>query len=96
MKATGPVLYPCLAAAALGVFAVLELLVWRAGGSYPDALVQVRYVDKVNRLTPQAIREICNQPLIPPELVKKRNGLFLRCGTPGLQGVYRIQLYSDE
>ncbi|ORM70302.1 hypothetical protein [Pantoea rwandensis] len=96
MKVPGPVIYPCLAAAALGILAVLELLIWRVGGSYPDALAQVRYVDNVNRLTPQAMREICSQPLTTPELEMKRNGLFLRCGTPGLQGVYRIQRYSDE
>lgn len=76
VKASRPVLYPCLAVAALGIFAVLELLVWRVGRSYPDALVQVRYVDNINRLTPQAMREICNQPLTTPALVRSETACF--------------------
>ena len=87
----GPVLYPCLAAAALILFSGLENMLWRTGDSYPVELAQVRYVDDIRLLTPQAMRYICNLPLTTPELLKKQNGLYLRCGTPGLEGMYRIE-----
>lgn len=89
------VLSPCLTAAALVLCAVAENLIWRSGNYYPAALAQVRYVDDVSLLTPQAQRDICNLPLAEPELASKQNGLYLRCGTPGLEGVYKIEDYQD-
>lgn len=91
----GAVLYPCLAAAALVLFTGMEYLMWRTCVSYPTVLAQVRYVDDVTLLTPQALREICGLPLTKPELKSKQNGLYLRCGTPALEGVYRIERYKD-
>ena len=84
------VLLPCLIAALLAGFTGLENALWRLGKSYPAALAQTRYVDDIRLLTPQAAREICSLPLAQPELVRKRNGLYLRCGAPLLEGVYRI------
>ncbi|MFJ5981341.1 hypothetical protein [Enterobacter cancerogenus] len=84
------VLLPCLIAALLAGFTGLENALWRLGKSYPAALAQTRYVDDIHLLTPQAVRDICSMPLAQPELVKKSNGLYLRCGTPLLEGVYRI------
>lgn len=71
-----------------------ESLIWRLSDSYPAALSQTRYVDNIKLLTPQAIKTICNQPLTHPELVWKRNGLYLRCGLPGIEGMYRIESYD--
>ncbi len=89
-KVTGAVLLPCLMAVFFIVFSGLENALWRTGKSYPAALAQTRYVDDIRLLTPQAAREICRLPLTQPELVKKRNGTYLRCGTPWFEGVYRI------
>ncbi|ASM03159.1 MULTISPECIES: hypothetical protein [Enterobacterales] len=91
----GAVLYPCLAAAALVLFTGIENLMWRTGVSYPAVFAQVRYVDDVSLLTPQALMDICGLPLTKPELKRKQNGLYLRCGTPVLEGVYRIEHYKD-
>lgn len=88
-------IYPCLAAAALIIFTGLENLIWRAGSSYPAVLAQVRYVDDAILLTPQAMKDICGLPLTKPEIERKQNGLYLRCGTPGIEGVYRIEAYKE-
>ncbi|WP_324726362.1 hypothetical protein [Klebsiella sp. ZJOU C1] len=87
------VLYPCLAAITLVLFMALEKLLWYTGDWYPAVLTQVRYVNDSSLLTPQAVRDICGLPLTIPELIHKRNGLYLRCGTPGIEGVYRIERY---
>lgn len=84
------VLLPCLIAALLAGFTGLENALWRLGKSYPAALAQTRYVDDIHLLTPQAAKEICNLPLTRPEIIEKRNGLYLRCGTPLFEGMYRI------
>ena len=87
------VLYPCLAAITLVLLVALENLLWYTGDWYPAALTQARYVNDSSLLTPQAVRDICSLPLTTPELVNKRNGLYLRCGIPGIEGVYRIERY---
>lgn len=87
----GAVLYPCIAVAALVLFIGLEFLLWNTSASYPAVLAQVRYVEDVRLLTPQARKDICGLPLTKPELERKQNGLYLRCGTPGIEGVYRIE-----
>jgi hypothetical protein len=53
-------------------------------------LAGVRDVDNVTLLIPAAMKEICGNQLPVPELKQKRNGLYLRCGTPGIEGVWRI------
>ncbi|UMB75186.1 hypothetical protein FXN80_13740 [Dickeya fangzhongdai] len=88
------VLYSCVVSMAMVIAGCRENLVWRLADSYPYALSQIRYVEKAELMTPQAMRHICNLPLTPPELVRKANGLFLRCGTPGFEGMYRIELYG--
>lgn len=90
MALSRAVLYPCLTAAVLVLCAGAENIIWRNGNYYPAALAQVRYVDDVRLLTPQAQRDICHLPLTEPELAIKQNGLYLRCGTPALEGVYKI------
>lgn len=92
----GAVLYTCLVAMAAVLFIGLESLIWHTGDSYPRGLAQVRYVDDVRLLTPQAMRDICRLPLTIPELVQKQSGLYLRCGVPGLEGVYRIERYKTQ
>ncbi|HDG1708963.1 TPA: hypothetical protein PFE25_002120 [Kluyvera ascorbata] len=92
----GVVLYPCLVAMAAVMFIGLDSLIWHTGDNYPRRLAQIRYVDDVRLLTPQAMRDICNLPLTTPELVQKQSGLYLRCGVPGLEGVYRIELYETQ
>nr|AMK07381.1 hypothetical protein [gamma proteobacterium 10BT] len=54
-----------------------------------------RYVSDYQLLTAESIKTICGTVLTKPELIQKENGLFLRCGTPGLEGVWRIRL-SDN
>ena len=92
----GAVLYPCLVAMAAVLFVGLDSLIWHNGDSYPRGLARVRYVDDIRLLTPQAMRNICSLPLTTPELVQKQSGLYLRCGVPGLEGVYRIERYETQ
>ncbi len=92
----GAVLYPCLVAMTAVLFIGIESLIWHTGDSYPRGLAQVRYVDDVRLLTPQAMRDICSLPLTTPELVQKQSGLYLRCGVPGLEGVFRIERYEVQ
>lgn len=85
------VFYPCVCSIILVVACCTESLLWRWSDSYPSLLSQTRYVDNLKYLTPQAIKMICNQPLTQPELLPKRNGLYLRCGLPGIEGTYKIE-----
>lgn len=88
------VLLPCIACALLIIFVSAENLLWRTIGYYPAALARVRYVSDASSLTPAAIREICHTPLTQPELRIKNGALYLRCGTPGFEGVWRIEKYN--
>lgn len=88
------VLIPCIACALLIIFVIAENLLWRITDYYPAALARVRYVDDASLLTPAAIRDICHTPLTQPELRIKSGVLYLRCGTPGLEGVWRIEQYN--
>ena len=84
------VFYPCVCSMFLVIACCAEGLIWRWSDSYPSILSQTRYVDNMAYLTPQSIKMICRQPLSKPELTPKRNGLYLRCGMPGIEGIYRI------
>ncbi len=88
------VFYPCACSMLLVIACCAESLIWRWSDSYPSLLSQTRYVDNVKYLTPQSIKTICRQPLTQPELISKRNGLYLRCGIPGIEGMYRIESYA--
>lgn len=88
------VLVPCIVCALLIIFIGAENLLWRTASYYPAALARVRYVSDVSLLTSSAIREICNTPLTQPELRIKSGALYLRCGTPGVEGVWRIEIYD--
>lgn len=44
---------------------------------------------------PAAVREICHTPLTQPELRIKSGAFYLRCGTPGLEGLWRIEKYNQ-
>lgn len=92
----GAVLYPCLIAIAVAAFICIENAIWRVGDSYPTVLTQDRYVDDEMLFNSSVVSDICNLPLTAPELRRKRNGLFLRCGTPGIEGMYRILLYQAK
>ncbi|MBJ3817080.1 hypothetical protein F9C28_19920 [Shimwellia pseudoproteus] len=89
------VLIPCLLALVWGAFVASEMLLWRLSDRYPAHFAGVRYVNDIALLTPQAMAEICHQPLTRPELQTKHNRLFLRCGTPGIEGVYRIEIWRE-
>ncbi|MDA8513279.1 hypothetical protein FDX19_14655 [Citrobacter sp. wls619] len=88
------VLLPCIACAQLIIFVSAENLLWRTTDYYPEVFTRVRYVSDTSLLTPAAVREICHTPLTKPELRKKSGSLYLRCGTPGLEGVWRIEKYN--
>ncbi len=88
------VLLSCIACGLFMTFLSLENLMWRTTGYYPPLLAGVRHVSDPSLLTLPAIREICNTPLTQPELRIKRGVLYLRCGTPGLEGVWRIEKYE--
>lgn len=87
------VLVPCLVSAALVIFLAAEKLVWCLADYYPPAMAMTRYVDDPALLTPSAMQDICHTSLTLPELKYKRGELFLRCGTPGLEGVWHIRPY---
>lgn len=87
------VLIPCITCALFITFVSVENLLWRMTGYYPAAFLRVRYVSDVTLLTPPAVREICNTSLTRPEIRIKRGALYLRCGTPGVEGVWRIETY---
>lgn len=86
---------PCLLCALLIVFLGMEQLIWRMSSSYPLALARVEYVDDEEALTAADLRQICRSPLPAPVVVRKANGLFLRCGSPGLEGVYLLSGYKQ-
>ena len=88
------VLIPCIACALFITFAGAEKLLWSTTGYYPAALARVRYISDVSQLTSAAVREICNTPLTQPEIRIKSGVLYLRCGTPGVEGVWRIETYD--
>jgi hypothetical protein len=50
---------------------------------------------KSTALAPAAVREICHTPLTQPELRIKSGAFYLRCGTPGLEGLWRIEKYNQ-
>lgn len=85
------VIIPCVVSAALILFTGVENLIWQVSSYYPTALASERLVDNEALLTRPVMREICRQGLAEPELIRKENGLFLRCGTPGVEGVYFIR-----
>uniref|UniRef100_UPI000AF42D63 hypothetical protein n=2 Tax=Bacteria TaxID=2 RepID=UPI000AF42D63 len=84
------VMIPCIVTALAILFAGGENLLWRTTDYYPSFLAGVRDVDNVTLLIPTAMKDICGNQRPVPELKKKRNGLYLRCGTPGIEGVWRI------
>ena len=86
---------PCICSIVFILFLVGENLLWRVFSYYPPALAVERYVSDYQLLTAESIKTICGTVLTKPELIQKENGLFLRCGTPGLEGVWRIRL-SDN
>ncbi|WP_263070845.1 hypothetical protein [Enterobacter huaxiensis] len=69
-------------------------MLWRMTCYYPAVLARVRYVNDASLLTLAAMREICHTPLTQPELRIKSGALYLRCGTPGFEGVWRIEKYN--
>ena len=87
------VLIPCITCALFITFMSAENLLWCTTSYYPAAFARVRYVSDASMLTPAAVREICNTPLTRPELRIKSGALYLRCGTPGVEGVWRIETY---
>ena len=89
------VFYPCACSMILVLACCAESLVWRWSDSYPSLLSQTRYVDSIKYLTPQAMKMICHQSLTQPELLPKRDGLYLRCGIPGIEGTYKIEIYAQ-
>lgn len=89
------VLYPCMISMVMVIGVSMENLIWRLADNYPTVMAKVRYVENTTLLTPQAMHRICDLPLTKPELVRKKNGLFLRCGTPGIEGMYRIEQYKE-
>ncbi|EMP7252350.1 hypothetical protein ROB49_004349 [Enterobacter cloacae] len=93
-KPLNVVLLPCITCALLIIFMGVENLLWHTTGYYPVALSRARYVSDASLLTPAAVREICRTPLTQPELRRKNDVLYLRCGTPGLEGVWRIEKYD--
>jgi hypothetical protein len=95
MRTSLVVLIPCLLTLIWGVFVVSETLIWKISEYYPSFLARVRYVNDIQRLTPQAIADICHLPLTQAELQEKQNVLLLRCGTPGVEGVYRIEIWRE-
>lgn len=95
MPASRIVLIPCLLTLVWGTFVASETLLWRVSDHYPTLLARVRYVNDIAMLTPQAMAEICHLPLTRPELQAKQNQLFLRCGTPGVEGVYQIEVWRE-
>jgi len=88
------VLLPCIACGVFMTFVSLENLMWRMTEYYPPVLAGVRFVSDPSLLTPPAVREICQTPLTQPELRMKHGVLYLRCGTPGLEGVWQIEKYE--
>ncbi|AFJ46240.1 hypothetical protein [Shimwellia blattae] len=94
MPVSRVVLAPCLLALLWGLFVASEMVLWRVSDHYPALFAGVRYVDDITLLTPQAMADICRLPLSRPELQQKRSRLFLRCGTPGFEGVYRIEIWA--
>lgn len=88
------VLLPCIACVLFIIFMSAENLLWRMTGYYPEAFARERYVSDASLLTPAAVREICHTPLTQPEFRIKSGSLHLRCGTPGLEGVWQIEKYN--
>lgn len=93
MHPTRLVIIPCLLSMLWVIFVGSETLLWRVSDHYPSALTRVRYVNDLKLLTPESMAEICHLPLTQPELREKRDSLYLRCGTPGVEGVYRIEIW---
>ena len=92
----GAVLCPCLIAVITIGFLCIENVIWHFGETYPVVLAKDRYVNDEMLLNSNAVYEICNLPLTVPILRRKKNGLFLRCGAPGFEGLYRILLYEEK
>ena len=88
------VLLPCVICALFIIFLSAENLLWHTCEYYPAVFSQVRYVSNSSLLTPAVMNEICNTPLTQPELKWKNDALYLRCGTPGIEGVWRIEKYE--
>lgn len=87
------VLIPCITCALFIIFMSAENLLWRMTSYYPAAFARAKYVSDVTLLTPAAVRKICNTPLSLPELRIKSGVLYLRCGTQGVEGVWRIETH---
>lgn len=51
-------------------------------------------MDDMKYVTADSLRKICDMPLTKPDLRQKADGLFLRCGTPALEGVYLLKRYK--
>ncbi|KAF1370075.1 hypothetical protein [Yokenella regensburgei] len=94
IKTVKVVLLPCIVCALLIIFVSAENMLWRMTCYYPAVLARVRYVNDASLLTLAAMREICHTPLTQPELRIKSGALYLRCGTPGFEGVWRIEKYN--
>ncbi|WP_097420317.1 hypothetical protein [Escherichia coli] len=92
-KTLKAVLIPCVICVLFITFVSAENLRWHTTGYYPEALARVRYVNDASLLTPATVREICHNPLTQPELRIKSGSLYLRCGTPGLEGVWKIEKF---
>lgn len=89
------VAFPCILSIVFILFTAGESIIWHFFAYYPPEFAGQRYVTDYRLLTPEATRNICTTVLTVPELKQKSDGLYLRCGTPGVEGVWKINLYKD-
>lgn len=85
------VVIPCICSAAMITFLTAENLIWHLSDYYPEQLAMTRYVNDYSLLTPESMKEICNRQITKPELRVIQGKWFLRCGSPGFEGVWLIQ-----